>query len=328
MYNIKDIIIDDKLKGGFIAHVISIKVVDKTGKIYSQIFKYENKETNGLSIMAQKLKLYEREYYFYTNISNNVNINIPKFYGLVKDNFENFGIILENLIDKNYKINLNLNIESIEVALKIVNRMARLHSKFWGKDLKSQFPNLRTATDEIFCPFLTHFINERYELFKAKWFKIFNKTQIDKCDVIYNNFSNTQQYFSIGNNLTFIHGDIKSPNIFYDIENDYEPYFIDWQHCAIGKGAQDLIFFIIESFDITNIKSVFYITKYYYYKKIIEYGVTNYSFEEYENDLYNSICYIPFFTSVWFGTTDQDELIDKDFPYIFISKMFYLFEII
>jgi hypothetical protein len=276
--------------------------------------------------MARKLKLYEREYYFYTNISNQINIKIPKFYGLVKDNFENVGIILENLIDKKYKINLNLNLESIDITLKIVSRMAKMHSKFWSKDLKKMFPELKKTNDDIFCPFFSDFINERYELFKSKWFKILNKTQTDKCDEIYSSYSTIQQHFSIGNNLTFIHGDIKSPNIFYDVGSDFEPYFIDWQHCAIGKGVQDLVFFIIESFDITNIKIMFHLTKYYYYKKLIEYGVSDYSFKEYENDLHNAICYTPFFTSVWFGTIPQDELIDKNFPYFLISKMFYLLE--
>jgi hypothetical protein len=242
------------------------------------------------------------------------------------DNFEHVGIILENLIDKKYKINLNLNIESIDVTLKIINSMAKLHSNFWNKDLHKMFPALKKTNDDIFCPFFTDFINERYDLFKNKWFKILNKVQINKCDEIYNNYSHIQQHFSTGNNLTFIHGDIKSPNIFYDIENDFEPYFIDWQHCAIGKGAQDLMFFIIESFDITNIKMMFQLTKHYYYKKLLEYGVTDYSVNEYEHDLYNAICYIPFFTSIWFGTIPQDELIDKNFPYFLISKMFYLIE--
>jgi HAD superfamily hydrolase (TIGR01509 family) len=150
IYDIKDIIIDDdKLKGGFIADVVSIKVIDKTGKIYSQILKYENKENNGLSIMARKLKLYEREYYFYTNISSQINVKVPKFYGLVKDNFEDVGIILENLIDKKYKVNLNLNLESTDVTLKIVNRMAKLHSKFWNKDLKKMFPKLKKTNDNL-----------------------------------------------------------------------------------------------------------------------------------------------------------------------------------
>jgi hypothetical protein len=112
------------------------------------------------------------------------------------------------------------------------------------------------------------------------------------------------------------------------VEQDKEPYFIDWQHCAIGKGVQDLIFFIIESFDITRIKSTFFLLKNYYYIKLIEFGVTNYSYEEYETDIYDAICYIPFFTCVWFGTTYQDELIDKNFPYFLISKMFYTLDLI
>jgi hypothetical protein len=86
------------------------------------------------------------------------------------------------------------------------------------------------------------------------------------------------------------------------------------------------MFFIIESFDITNVKLMFNLIKPYYYIKILEYGVTNYSFEEYENDIYDALCYIPFFTSIWFGTTPQDELIDQNFPYFLISKLFYLLE--
>ena len=71
---------------------------------------------------------------------------------------------------------------------------------------------------------------------------------------------------------------------------------------------------------------IFNTTKHYYYKKLTENGVMNYTFEEYSIDIYNAICYIPFFTSIWFGTVTQDELIDKNFPYFLISKMFYLIE--
>jgi HAD superfamily hydrolase (TIGR01509 family) len=326
--NIKNININnDKLKGGFISDVLSFEIItDKN--TYSLILKYENTEINNLSIMAKHIELYEREYYFYTNISNNININIPKFYNLITDkNNNNVGIVLENLQEKKYKVNLNLNSESIDLTLKIVDRMANMHSYFWNKNLTTLYPKLKKSNDKIFCPFYTDFIIEKFDLFKNKWFKILNTNQQKICCNIQQNFFNIQQNFSLGNNLTFIHGDIKSPNIFYDIKNNNEPYFIDWQHCAIGKGVQDLIFFIIESFDINNIKHIYNLLKYYYYSKITEYGVINYSFEEYKKDLYEAICYIPFFTSIWFGTTPQDELIDKNFPYFFINKMFYLLEL-
>ena len=327
--NIKEIIIDsDKLKGGFIADVVSFKIITQNNKVYSQVLKYENVDTNNLSIMAKQIELYEREYYFYTNISKNItNIRFPTFYNLIQNNDGiNCGIVLENLNDKKYKINLDLNLASIDVTLKIIDRMAKLHSVFWNVELKTKFPNLKNSVDSCFCPFFNDFISERYELFKSKWSKTLNSNQIDKCDEILKNFSNIQKRFSIGDNLTFIHGDIKSPNIFYDVENDCEPYFIDWQHCAIGKGVQDLVFFVLESFDITNLDSIFHLAKHYYYKKLLENGINNYDFKDYEKDIYDALCYIPFFTSVWFGTTPQDELIDKNFPYFLISKMFYLIE--
>ena len=324
--NIQSIIFDDnKLKGGFIADVIGFKIItDK--KIHSLVLKYENTETNNLSSMALQLQLYKREYYFYSVISNFVNIKIPKFVVLIKnEQEEDFGIILENLSDKKLKINLNLHEENIEVSLKIVDRMAKLHSNFWNKNLKKIFPELKKSDDIIFCPFFKNFISEKYGLFKQKWENILNPYQINTFDEIVKNFEQIQKRLS-NNHLTFIHGDIKSPNIFYDIDNDYEPYFIDWQHCAIGKGTQDLIFFIIESFDISNIILMFNLFKNYYYKKILEYGIVKYTFEEYENDIKDALFYVPVFTAIWFGTIPNDELIDKNFPYFFINKLAFLIE--
>jgi len=255
-------------------------------------------------------------------------MKIPAFVQIVKNaDFENVGIVLENLLKKGYKINLNLCEESIDVSLKIVDRMAEMHSKFWGKPLKKQFPELKTTMDPIFRPFMSDFIGDRIEAFKMRWNSILTAEQLALCDTIVRDFANLQERFSSGANVTFIHGDIKSPNLFYDMENGKEPYFIDWQHCGIGKGVQDFIFFIIESFDISQTEIVYSILKPYYYKKLAEYGI-HYSAEEYERDLYDAVCYIPFFTSVWFGTVPQEELIDANFPFFFINKMFYLLAII
>jgi thiamine kinase-like enzyme len=159
--------------------------------------------------------------------------------------------------------------------------------------------------------------------FIKKWsFLLKNNEQIKN---IYNDFENIQNRLS-KNNLTFVHGDLKSPNIFYNTTQNNDPCFIDWQHCCIGKGVQDLIFFIIESYDINTIKRIYPLFKSYYYNKIIEYNI-KYTYEEYNQDIYDAICYIPFFTSIWFGTVSNDELIDKNFPYFFISKFILLLNI-
>ena len=92
----------------------------------------------------------------------------------------------------------------------------------------------------------------------------------------------------------------------------------------IGKGTQDLLFFIIESFDMENLPIYYPLFKMYYYTKLLEYGITDYTLTEYENDIKRAMCYTPFFTAVWFGTVPDDDLIDKNFPFFFIRKMFYL----
>ena len=325
--DIIDVIIDDeKLKGGFISDVISLKIITKETE-FPCVLKLENKNETKLSIMAKKLGLYERENYFYDTISKDINIKFPKFMGLIKDNnMDTIGILMENLHYKNFELNVNLNSKSIDISLRIIEKMARLHAKFWNKNLTKIYPELKKHNDPLFCPVWQEFIKEKMPYFIENWRNILSETQIKLVETIGNNYDKIQERLS-NNNLTIIHGDIKSPNIFYDIQNNYEPYFLDWQYVANGKGVQDLIFFLIESFDIDKIKIIYPIFKHYYYMKLMEYGV-QYSFTDYENDIQDAVCYFPFFVSIWFGTTPQDELIDKNFPFFFIQKVFHCIEYI
>jgi len=319
--NIDKLIIDStKYKGGFIADVIGFKVV-KDQIISDYVLKFENENSNSLSEMANRLQLYQREYYLYENLANVLPLKIPKYISILKDeNGKKKGIVLENMLMRDeFKLNLNLNTENIDVSLKIIDAMARMHAKFWDKNIKAKYPDLKTNDDSIFRPFLQEFIDERMEIFRQKWKNTLSDQDMEIYETMKTRFSDVQLGLST-KNTTLLHGDVKSPNIFYDRKNGDEPYFLDWQHCGIGKGVQDLIFFIVESFDILHMELLFLIFKNYYYKKLLEYGVLNYSFDVYTQDLKDAAGYIPFFTAVWFGSTPNDELIDKNFPYFFIKK--------
>jgi Ser/Thr protein kinase RdoA (MazF antagonist) len=92
------------------------------------------------------------------------------------------------------------------------------------------------------------------KLFKNKWDYLLSDKQLFIAEKIVNNFSKIQHNLSV-NNLTLCHGDIKSPNIFYKeiLKNEYIPYFIDWQYVSNGKGIQDIVFLMIESYDIDKV---------------------------------------------------------------------------
>lgn len=163
-------------------------------------------------------------------------------------------------------------------------------------------------------------MKSKLPVFLAKWKHMLNESQIDTAIHIANNFTEIQESLSRGN-LTLCHGDVKSANIFYKITNNKEPVFIDWQYIVFGKGVQDLVFFMIESFDKDVIREYRDIFKEHYYNRLIENGVT-YDRCDYETDFKNATHYFPFFVAMWFGTISEDELIDKSFPQGFIQRLF------
>ena len=82
---------------------------------------------------------------------------------------------------------------------------------------------------------------------------------------------------------------------------------------------------MIESFESEVIKNYYNIIIDYYYNKIINSNL-EYNKEEYYNDITLSISYFPMFVSLWFGNINHDELIDKNFPFIFIKKFIYFID--
>ena len=334
---IKDIEINsNKLKGGYISDVVHVDITTYENissvtpnnlqpllknNYISCVLKIENKNKTFLSEMSKKLDLYNREYYFYDFISKYIPVKFPKFYGLIKDNeFNNIGILLEDLNTEEYVLNINLNKEKLINSLNVIDNMALLHTTFWNKNTDKYFKELKKNNNTNFD--WSIFINSKWDLFKNKWSNILSKKELEKAEYIVQNFSTITENLS-DKNLTLCHGDVKSANIFYKKlgNNIYEPYFIDWQYILLGKGVQDLVFFMIESYDIDKMRLYKNLFKEYYYVKILEYGI-QYDKEEYEKDFLNASYYFPFFVAIWFGTLSEDDLIDKDFPLNFIKKLF------
>jgi len=315
---------DTKIKGGFISDVIDVHLYLEDNTLIKCICKLENANENCLTKMSYDLDLYGREYYFYNNLSRTVPIKTPKFIGLIKNELlQNIGVLLENVNNSEHILNLNLNNEDVSVSLKVIENIAKLHSAFWDKC--PDYINVKKNNDPLFNPSWNKFVKEKWQIFKNKWQHTLTSRQYNITDYIYNNFTEIQEKLS-DKNLTLCHGDVKSANIFYKIKNDsYEPVFIDWQYITFGKGVQDLVFFMIESFEPCKMRIYKELFKEHYYQQIINSGI-NYSRNDYNNDFVNATYYFPFFVAIWFGTLNEDELIDKSFPSEFISRLFNLYD--
>lgn len=326
-YSIKNIHLDtNKLKGGYISDVIRVGLELESGDTIDCVLKYENDYTSSLTKMAYTLGLFDREYYFYEQIQAYVTICVPKYIGTIKNSdYLSKGILLENINKDDFVLALNLNKENIDVSLKVIEQCAKFHAQFWNKDLSKSFPNLKKHNDPLFKPVWGAFLRERWPLFSEKWKHVISSETLTKMKEKVEHFEDIQEYLSQGP-LTICHGDVKSGNIFYKKqENGYMPYFIDWQYIANGKGVQDIVFFMMESFTIENIRTYRDLFKMYYYIKLKENNI-EYSQEAYHKDFEAAICYFPLFVAVWFGTTPNEDLIDVSFPFLFIQKFISVFE--
>ena len=317
-YDIKDIIIDEnKMKGGYISDVINIILVLNNGNEIKCILKKSNIGENKLSIIAEQLDLYNNECYFYEQLSHYVNINIPKYYATIRDdNYNIIGLLMENVTDENIILNLNMNEQNVNIVLSVIDNLTLLHSKFMNKNLTKYFPSLKKTNKLTFNK--SKFISDNIEHFIEKWKFILNDKNIQILRIINKNYKFIEDQLSNGN-LTLCHGDFKSPNIFYHVKNN-NIILIDWQYIMYSKGVQDLIFFMIESFEINKINQLFNLLTNYYYIQLQKRTEINYSIEEYKKDITYSICYFPMFVSIWFGTININELNDKNFPFFFIKK--------
>jgi HAD superfamily hydrolase (TIGR01509 family) len=326
-YAIKNIHLDtNKLKGGYISDVIRVGIELESGETLDCVLKYENDYTSSLTKMAYTLGLFDREYYFYEQIRDYITICAPKYIGTIKNSdYLSKGILLENINRNDFVLGLDLNKENIDVSLKVIEQCATFHSQFWNKDLSKSFPHLKKHNDPLFKPVWGDFLRERWSLFSEKWKHVISSDTLNKMKEKVERFEDIQDYLSQGP-LTICHGDVKSGNIFYKKqESGYMPYFIDWQYIANGKGVQDIVFFMMESFSIENIRTYHELFKMYYYIKLKENGIT-YSQDVYYKDFEAAISYFPLFVAVWFGTTPNEDLIDVSFPFLFIQKFVSVFE--
>ena len=132
---------------------------------------------------------------------------------------------------------------------------------------------------------------------------------------------------------TFNHGDVKPPNMFMMSGNT--PAFFDWQvhskyshgkyshgkckcstplrsamlaiaffdrqYTAVGKGCQDILFFLIEGYEVAECRRLEPIVMAHYHSSLVQRGVTNYTFNDLRRDWKLACMHFPLYVALWRG---------------------------
>jgi thiamine kinase-like enzyme len=196
-----------------------------------------------------------------------------------------------------------------------------MHNLFYfnsENSLPELFKSLKKVNQITYYKLL---INERFEKFLEKNNKFLYENDIKYLNYIFNNFDNIINKSSQFP-LSFCHGDLKSPNIFY--KNNEDPYFLDWQYIHLNKGISDIAFLLVESIDFDKVTVEIVIN--YYYKLLS--NTQKITYDIFINDFKNALCVFPFFVCVWFNSEDSDKILDPVFPIKFMKNLIKYYEYI
>ncbi len=300
----------NNLKTGYICDINSYNIHYVNNTCENIVLKISNFD-NELSSTAIKLNMYENETYFYNKISHLVT-NTPKYFGSFKDNHKD-AILLEDLNKYSGSFNINLN-TNIYLLLNVVKHIHDIHKTFRFETNDDIIPNMKCLKKINEISYFKELINTRYEIFENNVKYILNNNEKNIIKKIYNNIDKIYDEASCFP-LSFCHGDLKSPNIFY--KNDTEPIFLDWQYIHLNKGVSDIVFMLVESieFDIMTVELVVN----FYYK--LQNESRSISYDTYMNDFKNALCIFPFFVCVWFNSESGDKLLDPVFPIKFMKNL-------
>ena len=307
---------NENIKCGYICDIQRMKLLYNNNDEDEIIIKISNLD-NELSKTAIELDMYNNEIKFYCLFSNLMNVNIPKFYGNFK--IENRdAIVLGSLYKFTGQFNINLNVD-INNLLNVVKNIFKMHNLFYF-DTENSLPELFKSLKKINqITYYITLVEQRFDKFIKKNKSLFYENDLKNLNYIYENFHNiinrASQY-----PLSFCHGDLKSPNIFY--KNNEEPYFLDWQYIHLNKGISDIAFLLVESIDFDKITVEIVIN--YYYKLLNNNQKTDYGI--FLNDFKNALCIFPFFVCVWFNSEDSDKLLDPVFPIKFMKNLLKYYE--
>ena len=301
---------NDNLKTGYICDINSYCIEYINGISENIVLKISNLD-NELSNTAVKLNMYEKETYFYNKISHLIE-NTPKYFGSFKDNKKD-SILLEDLNKYYGSFNMNLN-ENIYLLINVVKHVHDIHKTFFFETNDDIISNMRCLKKINEISYFKELIHSRYETFEKNVKYILNNDEKNIIKRIYNNIDKIYDEASCFP-LSFCHGDLKSPNIFY--KNNTEPIFLDWQYIHLNKGVSDIVFLLVESieFDITTVELV---VNFYYKLQNESHPI---SYDTYMNDFKNALCIFPFFVCVWFNSELGDKLLDPVFPIKFMKNL-------
>jgi broad specificity phosphatase PhoE len=229
--------------------------------------------------MARDQNLYRREIGFYRDIGQDVGIRVPVcYYRDFDEETQYFVMLLEDMAPGEPSDQVAGT--SKETSRLVIERFARLHAKWWNSDKLDGYDWAKWIINEMSMDeALTRLRESIKEVEETGSFDAYPemKRLIYRLPPLFRMRPAPPYPFSL------THGDLRSDNIIQPSQSGGEFCVLDWQLAGKGDPVNDIARWLAQSITIEDRKETEQELLRLYYDKLVEHGVTGYSYKAFIN---------------------------------------------
>ena len=229
--------------------------------------------------MARDQSLYRREIGFYRDIGQDVGIRVPQcYFSDFDESSQRFVLLLEDLAPG--EASDQVIGTSKETSRRVVEEFAKLHAKWWNSDQLDQYEWGKWILNET--P-----MEEGLARLQESIKQVEETGSFDRYPEMKRLMYLLPPLFRIEPAppypFSLTHGDLRSDNIIQPSEAGGEFCVLDWQLCGKGDPVNDIARWMAQSISIEDRKETEQELLQLYHSKLLEHGVTGYSYKKFIN---------------------------------------------
>jgi RimJ/RimL family protein N-acetyltransferase len=219
--------------------------------------------------------IFAREDGFYRELAGSVNLRVPRlYYADVNAETGDSVLLIEDLAPSR-AFNAVEGLTPAEAEL-VLRALARFHAAWWGSPRLSQYSWLKPF-DQNAEMHQRHF-SASYPSFLEKTRGLLPDGLAGVGEKLRGGFANVKKELSRPP-VTFLHGDFH-PNNLLLTDRPEVLAVLDWQACAVGRGARDLCYFITSALSVAARRSHAMDLVKKYHDELLAHAVTGYSLDD------------------------------------------------
>ncbi len=241
------------------------------------VAKFPTAEPQNLQV-AQSLGLYAREVGFYQHLAAAAPIRTPQIYfAHIEPSTQAFVLLMEDF--DGARIGDQVAGASDADVYTAITGIAKLHAAWWDKvdtpataglfDFAN--PDFVTAVQGLFQAYVGPAQEKFPELFTSRGRRIIEAYAPKVAEHVRDMASGRR---------TFVHGDYRADNLFFDLSNGDDFAVVDWQVCGRSSGLYDVACFLAGSVSSELRRDIERDVLVAYHQTLLEAGVEDYSFDE------------------------------------------------